>query len=77
VSIRSDSFSQFDHLLTAALADPWAHARGATPVYAPDYGLLGRLLTIPTAAHAVSESGNFANSIDSWIATELRRAGFG
>ncbi len=77
MTARSDSFSQFDHLLTGPLTDPWTHSRGAEPVYAPNYDLLGQLLTIPTSAGAVSESGNFANGIDAWIATELRRAGFG
>lgn len=73
----SDSFSQFDHLLTGALTDPWTHRRGEPPCYKPDYELLGRLLTIPVSAAAVSESGNFANGVDAWIAHELRRAGFG
>ncbi|MGK2881858.1 MAG: hypothetical protein ACSLE6_14045 [Mycobacterium sp.] len=73
----SDSFSQFDHLLTGAVTDPWTHNRGEYPRYKPDYELLGRLLTIPVSAAAVSESGNFANGVDAWIAYELRRAGFG
>lgn len=73
----SDSFSQFDYLLTGPLIDPWTHQRGETPCYKPDYELLGRLLSIPVGAAAVSESGNFANGVDAWIANELRRAGFG
>lgn len=73
----SDSFSQFDHLLTGTLTDPWTHTRGESPCYKPDYELLSRLLTIPVSAAAVSESGNFANGVDAWIAYELRRAGFG
>jgi len=75
---KGDSFSQFDGLLLdLPLSDPWVHQYGDSPVYVPDYDLLGQLLTIPTQAGAVSESGNFANGIDAWIATELRRAGFG
>lgn len=75
---RTDSFSQYDEVLSAAeLSDPWAHTAGGAPVYEPDYDLLGRLLTVPIRANALSESGSFAKGIDSWIAHELRRAGFG
>ena len=72
-----DSFTPYDELLTAPVTGPWSHPRGEPPRYVPDYDLLGRLLTIPVAAGAMSESGSFANGIDAWIAHELRRAGFG
>lgn len=75
--LGKDSFTPYDDLLTAPLTDPWAHSAGESPRYVPDYDLLGRLLTIPVAAGAMSESGSFANGIDAWIAQELRRAGFG
>ncbi len=71
----SDSFSPYDPLLTGALTDPWTHHSGQPPRYNPDHDLLGQLLSVPIAAGAVSESGSFANGIDSWIAQELRRAG--
>jgi hypothetical protein len=75
---KPDSFSHYDDLLAAApLSDPWAHAAAETPAYEPDYRLLGELLTIPVQANALSVSGIFAKGIDSWIAHELRRAGFG
>lgn len=76
-SSGKDSFTPYDDLLTAPLTDPWAHNTGEPPRYLPDYDLLGRLLTIPVAAGAMSESGSFANGVDAWIAQELRRAGFG
>jgi hypothetical protein len=76
-STGKDSFTPYDDLLTAPLTDPWAHNTGEPARYVPDYDLLGRLLTIPVAAGAMSESGSFANGIDAWIAQELRRAGFG
>jgi len=76
-SSGKDSFTPYDELLTAPLIDPWTHGPGEPPRYAPDYDLLGRLLTIPVAVGAMSESGSFANGIDAWIARELRRAGFG
>ncbi|MCA1673982.1 MAG: hypothetical protein LC799_17875, partial [Actinobacteria bacterium] len=66
-----------DELLDAPVSEPWTHGTGEPPRYVPDYNLLGRLLTIPVAAGAMSESGSFANGIDAWIAQELRRAGFG
>jgi hypothetical protein len=75
---RKDSFSPYDDLLASqTITDPWTHTRGSPPVYAPDYPLLGKLLTIPVSADAASESGSFANGIDAWISHELRRAGFG
>ena len=73
----TDSFSPYDEVLAdATLSDPWMQAVGDPPVYAPDYDLLGRLLTVPIRAGAVSESGSFAKGIDSWIAHELRRMAF-
>ena len=76
-SSGKDSFTPYEELLAAPLTDPWTHNTGEPPCYAPDYDLLGRLLTIPVAAGAMSESGSFANGIDAWIAQELRGAGFG
>ncbi|GGC97887.1 hypothetical protein GCM10011512_26050 [Tersicoccus solisilvae] len=74
---KSDAFSDFDPVLAAQpLTDPWTHSAGQQPVYAPDYDLLGKLLTIPVAAGSASESGRFARGIDAWLAHELRRAGF-
>jgi len=72
----TDSFSPYDQLLAGPLRDPWTHGSGQPPAYAPDSDLLGRLLSIPIAAGAVSESGSFAGGIDAWIAHEFRRAGF-
>jgi hypothetical protein len=75
---RSDAFSDFDALLAARpLTDPWAHARGEVPAFAPDHDLLADLLSIPVAAARASESGRLARGIDAWVAHEFRRAGFG
>lgn len=74
---RDDSFTPFDDTLAAApLSDPWAHARGDAPDYRPDYGLLEQLLTIPVTAGKGWATGALANGVDSWLAHELRRAGF-
>lgn len=75
---QTDAFSDFDGALARELlTDPWTHEAGERPRYAPDYRLLGELLSIPVAAVQASESGRFARAIDSWTAHELRRAGFG
>ncbi len=74
---RRDSFSPYDQVLDRPLTNPWRYVDASTaPVYEPDFGLFGELLTVPVAAGAVSESGSFANGIDAWIAQEFRRAGF-
>jgi hypothetical protein len=74
---REDAFSDFDATLAGCpLTDPWRHARGEEPRYAPDHALLATLLGVPLAARQVSESGRFARAIDAWTAHELRRAGF-
>ena len=74
---KTDSFSIYDELLTRPLTNPWRYIDEDTPpVYEPDLELLGQLLTLPVAGGAMSESGSFAGGIDSWVAQELRRAGF-
>jgi hypothetical protein len=72
-----DSFSPFDDVLNTPETQPWAHAVGEAPVYAPDYDMLQRILAVAVEKGAVRQSGVFANGIDVWIAHELRRAGFG
>lgn len=75
---KPDSFSAFDaELAAASMADPWLHGRGEEPFYSPDFELLERLLTIPVRGEKGSASGALANGVDSWLAHELRRAGFG
>jgi hypothetical protein len=75
---KPDSFSPFDDILAAAvLSDPWLHARGETPSYGPEYSLFESLLSIPVAANKAWTSGALANGVDSWLAYELRRSGFG
>jgi hypothetical protein len=71
-TVRPDSFDVFNDVLAAAgMSDPWAHDFGEEPSYVPAYPLLEALLAIGRA------SGSLANGVDSWLAHELRRAGFG
>jgi hypothetical protein len=77
MAVKPDSFTPFDEALaTTDLSDPWAHARDEAPAYVPDYELLEQLLTIPVAANKGWATGALANGVDSWLAHELRRAGF-
>lgn len=74
---KEDVFDSFDDAIRSRpdIGNPWR----VTPAgrrYEPDYDLLRILLAIPIDAGSGSESGRFANAIDAWVATELRRAGF-
>lgn len=70
---QEDVFSSFDPLLEDAdiESSPWVNG-----TYVPNLDLLRELLTIPLGAGEKQESGRPAKAFDSWIAHELRRAGF-
>lgn len=71
---RPDVFTDFEHILESAdLDSPWI---GDPATYRPDFDLLTKLLRVPLASSAKSESGRFAKAIDTWLAHEFRRAGF-
>jgi hypothetical protein len=71
----TDSFGHYDEVLRDAdfSATPWEEGE-----YVPDWDLLRSLLRIPIAAGKAEsqQSGAAAKAFDSWIAHELRRAGF-
>lgn len=73
--MKKDSFSRYDELLKAAdtAANPWDDGE-----YVPDWDLLRQLLAIPVLAGDADtqQSGAAAKAFDSWVAHELRRAGF-
>jgi hypothetical protein len=78
VAAGEDAFTDFDAILASAeTSDPWLHRPGTAPTYKPDYGLLETLLSVPISHGAAVVSGRFAKGIDSWLAHEFRRAGFG
>ncbi len=68
-----DAYAQFDPLLWVAdiVNSPWQHGR-----YVPGLDLLRELLSLPVSAAEKQASGRVAKAFDSWIAHELRRAGF-
>lgn len=71
--MNEDAFSQFDPLLWASDIDnsPWKNGH-----YVPDLDLLRELLSLPISAGEKQTTGRVAKAFDSWIAHELRRAGF-
>ncbi|EWS99699.1 hypothetical protein N865_21200 [Intrasporangium oryzae NRRL B-24470] len=67
----------YDQVLSAApVDDPWTHAAGGTPTYAPAFNVLADLLTSAVRHGAASEDGIFPKGIDLWLSYELRRSGF-
>lgn len=73
--MKKDSLSRYDGILEAAdfTSNPWDNGE-----YIPDWDLLRRLLAIPILAGDADtqQSGAAAKAFDSWVAHELRRAGF-
>jgi hypothetical protein len=73
--MKGDSFSRYDRVLADAdlSRDPWDEGE-----YVPDWDLLHALLAIPVASGQAQtqQSGAAAKAFDTWIAHELRRAGF-
>jgi hypothetical protein len=74
----SDGLSALEPLLAARRrTDPWQHDRDKPAVYAPDFDLLAQLLSVPVREGSAATTGRFALAVDAWLASELRRAGFG
>lgn len=74
LSAKQQAWPLFDALVERAAArerNPW-RSDGS---YAPDFETLTRLLAVPLALDAASQSGVPALAIDVWVAYELRRAG--
>ena len=67
----------FDDLVAeAGTASPWTTSTSDERAFAPDYGLLERLLAVPIRLGSTTRSGIPAKAVDVWVAHELRRAGF-
>lgn len=73
-SAKALGWELFDRIVAEApLKDlnPWEAGQ-----FRPDYDTLARLLAVPLALDASSQSGVPALALDVWVAYELRRAGF-
>lgn len=69
---KEDTFTPFEAILEPApLTSPWLEEQ-----YQPDLGLLERLVSVPVATGATTETGRFPKAFDVWAAHELRRCGF-
>ena len=77
---KSRAWALFDRLVAEAApggeyTNPWIDDDGSLR-YEPDFATLERLLAVPLALRANSQSGVPALALDVWVAYELRRAGF-
>ncbi len=71
------AFAEFDTTLMSAPKDsPWIRNGAVTDEFNPSFDVLERLLSIPVRSKAATRSGRFAQGVDTWLAHELRRAGF-
>jgi hypothetical protein len=79
VPSSDDVFDSFEPAIRAREPlNPWSTSESTgSSEYEPDYELLAELVGIPVGAASGSESGRLAKAIDAWMASELRRAGFG
>lgn len=78
--MSSSSREQFNRLIDAVLAslegtNPW-RAGDPEPTYEIDRDALLRLLSIAIRQGASTQTARLAFGVDSWVAYELRRAGF-
>lgn len=79
LSAKAHAWPLFDAVVAHAErreVNPWTEEGTGEKAYVPDYATLEKLLAIPLALDAPSQSGVPALAIDVWVAYELRRAGF-
>lgn len=80
MTASSDAWRRFDELAASAAGhsrDVWSRDHADQPRFVPDFDVLRSLLSIPLDLGAGVQSGLPAKAVDVWVATELRRAGFG
>lgn len=78
ISVSERAWERFDEIASsAATLSPWQGNRLDRPRFRPDVEALRRLLEVPLELGAGTQSGLPAKAVDVWVATELRRAGFG
>lgn len=72
------AWERFDVLARSAQRGaPWTRGDEGRLEFVPDLDLLQELLAVPLELGVRVESGLPAKAVDVWVATELRRAGFG
>ena len=77
MSSSDKAWELWDHLVAeeASPISPWA-GDGSSVSFQPDFALLERLLAVPIALGATTQSGLPAKAVDVWVSQELRRSGF-
>lgn len=79
MTIRSEAWTLFDAIVDQAPerdTNPWRLDDRHERAFHPDYETLAKLLAVPVALKANSQSGVPALALDVWTAYEFRRAGF-
>lgn len=80
-STRTEAWALFDRIVALAApegihSNPWLKDHQGQLHYLPDYPTLSKLLGVPLALRAGTQSGVPALALDVWLSYELRRAGF-
>jgi hypothetical protein len=84
LALRHEAWALFDAIVGDAAGkglNPWCTTdpdddRSPHTWFEPDFATLARLLAVPVALNATSQSGVPALAFDVWTAFEFRRAGF-
>lgn len=76
MSDSENAWGRYDAIASEETSSPWRHDDDGH-LYRPDFDRLERLLAVPVALGLTSQSGLPAKAVDVWVASELRRAGFG
>lgn len=80
-SKKTQAWLYFDEITAAAAPDgehsnPWRIKSNGQIYFCPDFKTLEKLLSVPLALSAGTQSGVPALALDVWLSYELRRAGF-
>lgn len=77
--ISDSAWQRFDAVAESAITgdEVWARDHRDALRFIPDFDVLRSLLAVPLDLGAGVQSGLPAKAVDVWVATELRRAGFG
>jgi hypothetical protein len=76
VSDSDLAWARYDAIAAETTSSPWERKDGVVS-YAPAFERLRALLSVPLELGLSTQSGLPAKAVDVWVASELRRAGFG